>query len=175
MLKSITQQEYLKLIQECYDAPEYEDQVNDIKSDLLESYNRLSVEEKEKLSLFEARRSSNKDLIDVTNYTKPEIEKILFQYNSFQINHFRVKILKYYDNPDTNKNCAIDCSIWRQDKLMVYRVDVPNHKDFAGCPLLHYFKKYNSNSYNLAERITPHDLINFMKYLQIISKFKAFI
>ena len=170
-MKSLTDQEYLELIQKFVDQ-QY-DQVDDHNTEKMEW---IPAEPEYKKKIHQANTAG---MIDLTHVKSTKIKEELLKCTNLKVGNFKVRIKRYNGVPSHQGiQMTVDMEVWEERNQTPSgrpcKIDFPMlfYKDnrFLGRPWVKYF-----NQGNFATNVPIDTAVEIVRWLQALKKLTAFL
>lgn len=183
-MKSLSKEEYLKIIQSLQE----DSSETDMYDDILDSNWMPAVSPaKERMERAKNRAHSYAN-IDVTNFKKDKIQEALYNFCNIKISEFLLRIETYHGRPEFNKmymksnspavSLSMDISLWQEvyrtpsgaPCKMIYTLNLFKDKRFTGRPWLALF-----DASGKADNVPVETVVEIVRWFQNIKKLSAFM
>jgi hypothetical protein len=171
-MKSLTDQEYLELIQKMVDQ-QYDNAIDEYDIEKME-WIPSEPEIKKKI-----HRANTAGMIDLTNVKSTKIKEELLKCTNLKVGPFKVRIKRYNGAPSQQGiQMTVDMEVWEERTQTPSghpcRIDYPMvfYKDtrFKGRPWLKYF-----NQGNFGSNVPIDTAVEILRWMQAIKKLTAFL
>ncbi len=169
-MKSLTDQEYLELLQKIVDQ-QYDEAIDDYDIDKMEWVPSESEIKKKIESL------NHHGMIDLTNVKSSKIKEEIKKCANLRVGAFKIALTAVHPNP-VKGDVGYDLEV-REEKTKTpsgmpcridYRVDLSKDSRFKGRPWLKYF-----NSGGCGDNVPIDTVTDIVRWMQAVKKLSAFL
>jgi len=170
--KSLTDQEYLDLIQKLVDH-QYDDAIDDYDIDKME-WIPAEAEIKAKIP-----KLNNRGMIDLTHVKSSKLKEEILKCGNLRVGSFKVVLTHYHGVPSqSGAQLCVDLEV-REEKTKTpsgqecrvdYRADLLKDSRFKGRPWLKYFSNGSCGS-----NIPIDTVVEIVRWMQAVKKLSAFL
>lgn len=170
--KSLTDQEYLDLIQKLVDS-QYDEAIEDYDIDKME-WIPAEAEIKAKIP-----KLNNRGMIDLTNVKSSKLKEEILKCGNLRVGNFKVVLTHYHQVPShTGAQFCVDLEVREektktpsgQDCRVDFRADLLKDSRFKGRPWLKYFTSGSCGS-----NIPIDTVVEIVRWMQAVKKLSAFL